>query len=75
MKRHIDFYLSCMRIAILGQIQYRANNYFYMVGTILEPTIYLVVWSTIANSQGGSVGGYTLAHWRLIMWSGLWCAK
>jgi ABC-2 type transport system permease protein len=59
MKRHIDFYLSCMRIAILGQFQYRANNYFYMVGTILEPTIYLVVWSTIANSQGGSVGGYT----------------
>ena len=59
MKRHIDFYLSCMRIAILCQIQYRANNYFYMVGTILEPTIYLVVWSTIANSQGGSVGGYT----------------
>ena len=59
MKRHIDFYLSCMRIAILGQIQYRANNYFYMIGTILEPTIYLVVWSTIANSQGGSVGGYT----------------
>jgi len=47
MKRHIDFYLSCMRIAILGQIQYRANNYFYMVGTILEPTIYLVIISKL----------------------------
>lgn len=59
MSHHIDFYLTRMKMAILGQIQYRANNYFYMIGTILEPTIYLVVWSTIANSQGGSVGGYT----------------
>jgi ABC-2 type transport system permease protein len=59
MKHHLDFYLSCMKFAIIGQIQYRAQNYFYLVGTILEPTIYLVVWSTIANTQGGSVGGYT----------------
>jgi len=59
MKHYLGYYLSNMRIAILGQIQYRAQNYFYMVGTILEPTVYLVVWSTIANSQGGSVGGYT----------------
>ncbi len=59
MRHLIDYYLSSMRIAILSQIQYRANNYFYMIGTVLEPTIYLVVWTTIANSQGGSVGGYT----------------
>ena len=59
MKHLVDFYLSRMKMAILGQIQYRANNYFYMIGTVLEPTIYLVVWSTVANNQGGSVGGYT----------------
>lgn len=59
MKNLVGFYLARMKMAILQQIQYRANNYFYMVGTILEPTIYLVVWSTIANSQGGSVSGYT----------------
>jgi ABC-2 type transport system permease protein len=59
MKRYIDFYLTSMKIAILEQFQYRAQNYFYMVGVIVEPTIYLVVWSTIANQQGGSVGGYT----------------
>ncbi len=59
MKHLIGFYLSRMKMAILGQIQYRANNYFFMIGTVLEPTIYLVVWSTIANQQGGSVGGYT----------------
>ena len=59
MKRYIDFYLTSMKIAILEQFQYRAQNYFYMVGVIVEPTIYLVVWSTIASQQGGSVGGYT----------------
>lgn len=59
MKRYIDFYLTAMKIAVLEQLQYQAQNYFYMVGVIVEPTIYLVVWSTIANQQGGSVGGYT----------------
>jgi ABC-2 type transport system permease protein len=59
MKRHIDFYLAQMKIAILGQIQYRAQNYIYMVGMIAEPVIYLVVWSSVASQQGGSVGGYT----------------
>jgi len=59
MKRYFDFYLTSMKIAILEQFQYRAQNYFYMVGVIVEPTIYLVVWSTIANQKGGLVGGYT----------------
>jgi len=59
MKRHIDFYLTTLKFALLEQFQYRAQNYFYMVGVIVEPTIYLVVWTTIARQQGGSVGGYT----------------
>src|SRR4029077_16842530 len=48
-----------MRIAIAQQIQYRVSNYFYMLGMVAEPVIYLVVWSTVAEQQGGSVGGYT----------------
>ena len=44
---------------MLEQFQYRAANYFYMIGMVAEPMIYLVVWSTIAESQGGSVEGYT----------------
>jgi ABC-2 type transport system permease protein len=58
-RRYIDFYLANMKIAILGQIQYSVANYFYMIGMITEPVIYLVVWSTIAKQQGGMVGGYT----------------
>jgi ABC-2 type transport system permease protein len=59
MKHLVDFYLTNMKMSILGNLQYRAQNYFYIIGTVLEPTIYLVVWTTIAKSQGGSVGGYT----------------
>jgi ABC-2 type transport system permease protein len=60
MRRHLDFYLASMKMAIQEQFQYRAQNYFYMIGMIAEPVIYLVVWSTVANQQpGGTVGGYT----------------
>ena len=48
-----------MRLSVMEQFQYRAANYFYMVGMVAEPVVYLVVWSTIAREQGGSVGGYT----------------
>ena len=56
----VDVYLTEMRIAIAEQIQDRASNYFYMLGMVAEPVIYLVVWSTVATQQGGSVGGYTI---------------
>src|SRR5215831_18823127 len=59
MKRYIDYYLTSMKVSILSQIQYRVANYFYMIGMVAEPVIYLVVWSTIARTNGGSVGGYT----------------
>jgi ABC-2 type transport system permease protein len=48
-----------IRVAIMEQFQYRAANYFYMIGMVTEPVIYLVVWSTIATEQGGTLGGYT----------------
>jgi ABC-2 type transport system permease protein len=53
------FYLTVFRAAIATQFQYRGPNYFYMIGMIVEPIVYLVVWSTVARQQGGSVGGIT----------------
>ncbi len=52
-----DFYATSMKTAIITQFQYRVSNYFYMIGMITEPVIYLVVWSTVARAQGGTVGG------------------
>jgi ABC-2 type transport system permease protein len=54
-----SLYATLMRTSVLTQFQYRAANYFYMIGMIAEPVIYLVVWSSIAESNGGSVEGYT----------------
>src|SRR5512136_2314132 len=59
MKYLLDYYRTMIKIAIQSQFQYRVTQYFYMIGMIAEPVIYLVVWSTIARAQGGSVGGYT----------------
>jgi ABC-2 type transport system permease protein len=59
LKYRLDFYLQTMKIAILASFQYRVGEYFYMIGMIAEPIIYLVVWSTVAQAQGGMVGGYT----------------
>ena len=56
---YLAYYLTLMRIAIATQFQYRVANYFYMIGMVAEPVIYLVVWSTIARQQGGEVGGFT----------------
>ena len=53
----VDFYLTTMRTQMQTQFQYRAATYMYTLGMVAEPTIYLVVWTTIANSHGGSVDG------------------
>ena len=54
-----DVYVAEARLAIAEQIQYRVANYMYMLGMVAEPVIYLVVWTTVAVQQGGSVGGFT----------------
>ncbi len=59
MRGLVDFYITNMKVAISQQFQYPVANYFYMIGMIAEPVIYLVVWSTVANTQGGEVAGYT----------------
>lgn len=55
----MDFYATVSRTAVQEQFQYRTANYMYMIGMVVEPVIYLVVWSVVAEASGGSVGGYT----------------
>jgi ABC-2 type transport system permease protein len=59
--RFAHIYSALFRISVLGQIQYRASGIIWMLGSILEPIIFLVVWSAVADSQGGEVRGFT-AH-------------
>jgi ABC-2 type transport system permease protein len=55
----VDFYATVSRTAVQEQFQYRTANTMYMVGMVVEPVIYLVVWSVVAEASGGEVGGYT----------------
>jgi ABC-2 type transport system permease protein len=43
----------------------------YLIGMVAEPVIYLVVWSTIADSQGGQVNGFTAGEFAAyyIVWT------
>ena len=67
----IDVYLTAMRVSIAEGFQYRVSNYLYLLGAIAEPVIYLVVWSTVAVQQGGSVGGFTPGQFAayFIVWT------
>lgn len=55
----LRYYGTAGRVSIQGQIQYRAQTYFYLIGFLIEPVVYLVVWRTVAESQGGSIAGYS----------------
>lgn len=71
MNAWLDLYLMQMKTAIVEQFQYRVANLIYMLGMIAEPVIYLVVWSTVAQSQGGALAGYTAGEFAAyyIIWT------
>lgn len=56
---YLDVYRAQARATIALQLQYRVALMIWLVWTIVEPIVYLVVWSTVARSTGGRVGGYS----------------
>jgi ABC-2 type transport system permease protein len=54
----LDAYRAQFKVTFSIQLQYRASLAIWLIGTVLEPTVYLVVWSTVARAQGGQVGGF-----------------
>jgi ABC-2 type transport system permease protein len=56
-RSYLDYYLTRARTQIQSNFQYRVATYMWLVGMLAEPIVYLVVWTTIAEQQGGSVQG------------------
>ena len=54
----LEAYQAQFKMTFAVQMQYRASLVIWLVGMILEPTVYLVVWSTVARTKGGAVGGF-----------------
>jgi ABC-2 type transport system permease protein len=57
-----QLYLQQFKTTFASMVQYRASLFIWMIGHVLEPLVYLVVWSVVAESAGGSAGGYTAAQ-------------
>ena len=53
-----DLYFQQFKTSLASMLQYRASLVIWLIGNILEPLIYLVVWSTVSRSSGGPVGGF-----------------
>jgi len=49
------------KVRLMADWQYRFQQSLGMMGLMFEAVIYLVVWTTVAESQGGEVGGFTSA--------------
>lgn len=55
----LDIYRAQFKVYIASQLQYRVGLVIWLIGMVLEPVIYLVIWSTVARASGGQVGGFS----------------
>jgi len=59
MKALVELYVQQFKTTLAMMLQYRASLLIWMIGHVLEPLVYLIVWSVVSDSSGGSVGAYT----------------
>ena len=57
----INIYKVLIRNELLVELQYPLALAIWMLEKLLEPIIYLAVWTSVAVSQGGDVNGLTVA--------------
>ncbi|HET7010458.1 MAG TPA: ABC-2 family transporter protein [Anaerolineales bacterium] len=61
MRPTAELYLQQFKTSFAMMLQYRAALVIWLIGQVLEPVIYLIVWSTVARAGGGRVGEFTSA--------------
>jgi ABC-2 type transport system permease protein len=59
MRAIIELYIQQFKTTLATMFAYRASLLIWMIGQVLEPLVYLIVWSIVSNASGGSVGDYT----------------
>jgi ABC-2 type transport system permease protein len=55
----IDLYVQQFKTTLASQLQYRVALVIWLIGHVLEPLIYLVIWSVVSSSTGSDVGGFS----------------
>lgn len=59
MKRRLIIWRAQARNVLAIQLQYRIALVIWMIGLVLSPLVYLVVWTTVVHTTGGTVGTYS----------------
>jgi len=59
MKVLFELYIQQFKTTLATMFAYRASLLIWTIGQVLEPLVYLIVWSLVSTASGGSVGGYT----------------
>jgi len=54
-----ELYIQQFKTTVVMMFQYRASLLIWMIGQVIEPLVYLIVWSVVSTGTGGSVGSYT----------------
>lgn len=65
-----DIYRTLFALELSGMLQYRAAVVIWLLGLVLQPVVYMVVWLTVAESKGGQVGDFDsggIAAYFLVM--------
>ncbi len=70
MRRLLGVYAAEARIGLQNQFQYRVSVFFQLLGFQIEPIVYLVVWTTVAEAAG-PIGGYDVGDFTAyyIVWT------
>ncbi len=72
----LAIYWAYLKTTLALQFQYRVAMAIWMIGGMLEPTIYCVVWTTVAIARGGEVAGYDAgefaAYYIVLMVVNMW---
>jgi ABC-2 type transport system permease protein len=59
LRRLVEYYRSQLAIDISLNIAYRGATAIWTFSSIMQPLVSMVVWRTVAGSEGGSAGGLT----------------
>ncbi len=57
-----SIYRAQLKTTMAVQLQYRVSAIIWLIGLVIPPLVYLVVWRTVAEAGGGSVGSYDTAE-------------
>lgn len=59
MSAYLSIYRGFFKTSLAVQFQYRVSMFIWLIGGIVEPLMYMVVWATVAQQQGGTVGSFS----------------